>query len=100
MTEMENRFSAHRLTDDQKVLCQQIRQQGRTLAEMIQAYCPPGRERSLALTKAEECVMWANKAIAMYTAPEPRPDPPAEWIGSGAETIRNNRDLLMEDEDD
>ncbi|WP_417754191.1 hypothetical protein [Slackia isoflavoniconvertens] len=29
----------------------------------IQANCPESREKSLALTKLEECIMWANAAI-------------------------------------
>lgn len=37
---------------------------GRKLAEQILEFCPPSRERSLALTKLEEVVMWANAAIA------------------------------------
>lgn len=35
------------------------------LAEMIMCYCPPGRQTQLALTKLEECRMWANNAIAV-----------------------------------
>lgn len=35
-----------------------------TLAERIMKSCPPSRERSLALTKLEEAVMWAKIAIA------------------------------------
>lgn len=37
----------------------------REVAEMMMAYCPPGRQLSLALTKLEEARMWANNAIAM-----------------------------------
>jgi len=38
-----------------------------TLAEVISKKCPDGREKSLALTKLEEAVMWANESIARNT---------------------------------
>lgn len=34
------------------------------LATLINDNCPDSREKSLALTKLEECVMWANASIA------------------------------------
>jgi hypothetical protein len=34
------------------------------LAETIMCVCPNSRERSLALTKLEECMFWANASIA------------------------------------
>lgn len=34
------------------------------LAYVINATCPDGREKSLAMTKLEEAAMWANAAIA------------------------------------
>ena len=30
--------------------------------------CAPSRERSLALTKLEECAMWAEKSLALHGA--------------------------------
>jgi hypothetical protein len=41
-----------------------IRHQGGELANNLIAFCPDSRELSLALTKLEEAVMWANAAIA------------------------------------
>lgn len=41
-----------------------LHQIARDFALTIQAICPESREKSLALTKLEECVMWANAAIA------------------------------------
>lgn len=32
-------------------------------AKTIQGKCPESREKSLAFTKLEECIMWANAAI-------------------------------------
>uniref|UniRef100_A0A6M3XR01 Acb2/Tad1 hairpin domain-containing protein n=1 Tax=viral metagenome TaxID=1070528 RepID=A0A6M3XR01_9ZZZZ len=41
-----------------------IRAQAKALAELVCAACPESREASLALTKIEESVFWANAAIA------------------------------------
>lgn len=34
------------------------------LEKCINDVCHDGREKSLAMTKLEECVMWANKSIS------------------------------------
>ena len=34
------------------------------LEKCINDVCRDGREKSLAMTKLEECVMWANKSIS------------------------------------
>ena len=38
------------------------------LADAIEDVLPPGRERSLAMTKLEECLMWVNRGIALGPA--------------------------------
>lgn len=43
-----------------------VRQFGKDFALLVTATCPPSRERSLAITKIEETVMWANAAIARH----------------------------------
>ncbi|MDX9972524.1 MAG: hypothetical protein RBU21_05975 [FCB group bacterium] len=45
---------------------ERMRQKGLELAEEITRSCPECREKSLALTKVEEAVMWANAAIARH----------------------------------
>lgn len=45
-----------------------IRAEGKALAEHICELTPLSREQSLALTKLEEVVMWANAAIARNEA--------------------------------
>lgn len=42
-----------------------IRNAAVDLASVIDKECKNGREKSLAMTKLDECVMWANASIAM-----------------------------------
>lgn len=62
--ELEARFTYHPPKDDQPQRYEKLRFNGRNLAEMIDELAPESREKSLALTKLEEAVMWANAAIA------------------------------------
>jgi hypothetical protein len=43
---------------------QTLRDGGRTLAELIDADVPDGPEKTLAIRKIQEAVMWANAGIA------------------------------------
>lgn len=43
----------------------ELRRQGLALATLITDSCPPSRERSLAITRLQETIMWANAAIAI-----------------------------------
>jgi hypothetical protein len=40
-----------------------MRAHAKNLAQLIVEFCPDGRERSTALSKLEECVMWSNAAV-------------------------------------
>ena len=62
--ELENRFTYHVPKDDQPTRYVAIRDKGKEFAKLIDNYCPDSREKSLAFTKLEEAVMWANSAIA------------------------------------
>lgn len=64
-------FSYHAPQGDQPERYVKIREKAKSLALLIADLCPDRRERSLALTKLEECVMWANASIA-------RSGPPAD----------------------
>lgn len=64
MEEIVNRFTYHASKDDQPKRYEEIRRIALTLATVVYSSCPESRERSLALTKIEEAVMWANAAIA------------------------------------
>lgn len=57
-------FTYHAPKETQPERYESLRGTARDLALRIVAHVPPSRERSLALTKLEESIMWANKGIA------------------------------------
>lgn len=61
---LDNNFKYHSPKGDQVERYPHIRKEAKTLAETICRTTPPSREQSLALTKLEEVVMWANAGIA------------------------------------
>ncbi len=61
---IDNNFTYHAPRPDQLPRYESIRSATKIVAERLLQLCPPGRELSLALTKLEEAVMWANAAIA------------------------------------
>lgn len=63
-TDLENRFTYHEPKSDQPERYKVIRSNARVLADQINVACPESREKSLAITKLEEAVMWANASIA------------------------------------
>lgn len=69
MLALEHRFAYHRPATQARVDAHQtIRAAMLTAAREVERLCPEGREQSLAVTKLEEAMMWANAAIAR--APE------------------------------
>ena len=62
--ELTNRFTYHSPKDGQPERYEAIRYKAGILAAYIDKNCPDSREKSLAITKIEEAVMWANAAIA------------------------------------
>lgn len=62
--DIENRFTYHRPTEAQAAKYPRIRDKAKELAYLIDELCPNGREKALAMTKLEECVMWANASIS------------------------------------
>jgi hypothetical protein len=115
--ELTNIFSYHPPFGDQQVRYDIIRGEAKSLAIHIEKWCPRSREKSLAITKLQECVMMANAAIAIHEVkpevaqvapddarPTPTdgelptierqvldsmPDPPAHHEVSEKETIRD-----------
>jgi len=65
--ELEKRFAHHAPKTGQKESYELIREMAKTLAILLVEHCPESRELSLAFTKIEEAVMWANASIARNT---------------------------------
>ena len=61
---IENNFSYHAPKAGQPEKYEQLRGKAKELACLMSELCPNSRERALAMTKLEECSMWANAAIA------------------------------------
>jgi hypothetical protein len=61
---IENTFTYHAPKGDQTCRYAGLRNTAKELAFLIEAYVPNSREKSLALTKLEECIMHANAGIA------------------------------------
>lgn len=59
-----NNFTYHKPLETQPERYERIRVNARNLAELFLRNCPPSRERSLAFTKLEESIFWANASIA------------------------------------
>ena len=64
LRDIEKRFTYHPPKGDQAQRYEQIRVEARSMAVYITDLCPNSREKSLALTKLEECIFWSNASIA------------------------------------
>ena len=62
--DLKNRFTYHAPDIAQQQKYEGIRKNASWLSTLLNTHCPDGREKSLAITKLEECVMWANASIA------------------------------------
>jgi hypothetical protein len=62
--QIENNFTYHAPKEGQPERYKGIRDLARVMAYHIDAACPNSREKSLAMTKLEEAVFWANASIA------------------------------------
>jgi len=60
----ENNFAYHAPTGNKAQSHELVRNKCQFLAQTLDSLCPPSRELSLAKTKLEEAMMWANAAIA------------------------------------
>lgn len=65
ITDLDKRFTYHTPKEGQPAKYEAIRNTAKEFAEMLNTACPDSREKSLAITALEECVMWANKSIAV-----------------------------------
>jgi len=64
MKDLNNRFTYHSPKADQPQRYQALREKAKELAILIVQSSKPSREQALALTKLQECSMWANAGIA------------------------------------
>lgn len=62
---IERMFTYHAPKADQPSRYEALRNEAKTLAWLIENNCPSSREKSLAITKLQECVMFANASIAI-----------------------------------
>lgn len=63
--DIENRFAFHAATTEEKRDAHaSVRENCRQLADFLNEKLPDGRELSLAVTKLEEVMFWANAALA------------------------------------
>jgi hypothetical protein len=67
---LDKDFTYHRPNELQPARYEEIRADGKAFAKMLLMDCPRSRELSVALTKIEEAVFWANAAIARNEAQE------------------------------
>jgi len=68
--ELDNLFQYHHPHGTQTARYEMIRAGARSFARALNQYCPDSREKSLAITNLQNCVMWANASIAVN---EPMP---------------------------
>lgn len=62
--QIENSFTYHSPKGNQQERYVDLRDTAKALAVKILQQVPSSREQSLAITKLEEAIMWANKGIA------------------------------------
>lgn len=65
---VENDFTYHPPTGNTQLFYARARNKAKELAQFLARHMPPGREQSLALTKLEEAIMWANAGVARHGA--------------------------------
>lgn len=62
--DIEKSFTYHAPKAGQPERYTALREKAKEFAILIDQECPESREKSLAFTKLEESIMWANAAIA------------------------------------
>ncbi len=62
---IDNIFTYHTPKSNQRERYEELRLYARDLARVINQNCPLSREKSTAITKLQECIMWANASIAI-----------------------------------
>lgn len=63
-TSIDNNFVYHEPSDELNRVYTTMRSEAKRFATIVNNTCPDSREKTLALTKIEEAMFWANAAIA------------------------------------
>lgn len=61
---MRDMFEYKGIDEGQRADIEDIKNWASDLLASIENNCPDGRRKSLAITKLEECIMWASKSIS------------------------------------
>lgn len=64
LDDLANRFVYHPPSKQRAEVHDHIRTELLDMARHLDTYVPDSREKSLAITKLEECMFWSNAAIA------------------------------------
>lgn len=59
-----SRLTQRQVTEVQKDRMTNVMEIAKMLEDSIDKNCKNNREKSLAITKLEECIMWVNKSIS------------------------------------
>jgi hypothetical protein len=65
--ELNSRFTYHAPKEGQAKVYEELRSMARELGAAIMSTQEMSRERNFAISKLEECIMWANAGIARNT---------------------------------
>lgn len=75
-TSLDRIYTYHAPNGTQQERYVALRAAGKELAELIFQTTPASREQSVALTKVQEAIMWANAAIAINEVAPVAPEVP------------------------
>lgn len=63
---IDRNFTYHPPSDEQARNYETLRKSAKSFAMKILKHCPDSREKSVAFTKLEDALMWANASIARH----------------------------------
>lgn len=69
--ELDTRFDYHAPTPDRTRAHERVRSYLKQMAQEFDLTLPESREKTIAITKLEEAMFWANAAIARHDPQEP-----------------------------
>jgi len=88
--QIEKNFTYHVPTEDDISVLSMIRQTAKDFVYLLDEFCPDSRERSLAITKIEESVMWANASIVRNKTTWKDKQDPLEDLKNGIKIVEEN----------